>query len=230
MGHILEGRQKLSRIHKGVPPGNKGKKAMNKDGITKFFDSSEINARIAEGWKVGNTREYRNLTYTERQYVRQKTIEAMQRPEVKRKVSDSCVIEHNTKVLLENRHIEGEITKYESITMSVLCPIGFIYNKNLCINGVMFPYRPDFVNHKMKIIVEIDGSSHLGNYNRKRDNMKDIMMLSLGYSVYRFNNHFVEERLDDFKHDLNIILNGGDVNECVGLYSCKRVSIDSGTE
>lgn len=224
MGHTLEGRLAISRSRLGVPPGNKGKKALHKDGITKHFSDEEIPIKISEGWEMGSTRKYRKLTYTERQYIRQRTIESMKDPEVRKKISSAIV--HNKEVFLQNRHIEGEITKYESVAMDILCPIGFVYNENLCIDGIVFPYKPDFINHSKKIIVEIDGSSHLGDYSRNRDIMKDNMMVSLGYSVYRFRNHFVIERIEDFKHDIDIILNGGDVDECVGLYDCKRVSIN----
>lgn len=218
----LEGRLSISRSRTGVPPGNKGKKALHKDGITKHFSYDEIPKMLSEGWELGSTRKYRKLTYTERQYVRQRTIDAMKSPEVKKKISSA--IKHNKEVLLNNRHVEGEITIYEQVAIKILCPYGFIYNENMCIEGVLFPYRPDFINHERKIIIEIDGSSHLGEYSRTRDNMKDKMMVSLGYSVYRFKNYFVLDNETGFIHDVNIILNGGDIDECVGLYDCKRVS------
>lgn len=223
-----EGRKAISRSRTGVAPGNKGMKAMHKDGITKHFPIKEIDKRIKEGWLMGSTRIYHKLTLPEREVIRQKTIDAMKQQKVKDKVMSA--VENNKKRFEKVRHREGEITKAEKVGIDILCPIGFIYNQNMYYGELALPYRPDFINYDSKMIVELDGSSHLGSKNRQRDRDKDDFMYKIGFSTYRFRNEFVVNRTDDFISDINIILSGGDVNECVGLYSCKRVPINRGTE
>lgn len=51
---------------------------------------------------------------------------------------------------------------------------------------VISPYIADLLHNKLKIIIELDGSSH----NRKKDydNRRDLFLKNLGYKVYRLSN------------------------------------------
>ena len=46
----------------------------------------------------------------------------------------------------------------------------------------------DFYCHKLKLVIEIDGSIHLSNEARNNDKIRDEFMQSLGLKIIRFTN------------------------------------------
>jgi imidazole glycerol-phosphate synthase subunit HisF len=46
----------------------------------------------------------------------------------------------------------------------------------------------DFYSHKLKLVIEIDGSIHLSNKAGNNDKIKDEFMQSLGLKIIRFTN------------------------------------------
>ena len=57
-------------------------------------------------------------------------------------------------------------------------------------------YVLDFVEHKAKLVVELDGSQHGLPDHSRRDEKRDAMVRSEGYLVLRFWNSDVNENLD----------------------------------
>lgn len=74
---------------------------------------------------------------------------------------------------------------------------GFQFNRQ----KVIGKYIADFYCHKLKLVIEIDGGSHIGN--EKKDKLKDEYLNSLGIEVIRFddsavqnNFHLIEDRFN----------------------------------
>ncbi len=49
-------------------------------------------------------------------------------------------------------------------------------------------YIADFYCHKATLIIELDGSQHYEDKNRKYDEVRTIILNNLGYTVMRFTN------------------------------------------
>lgn len=102
----------------------------------------------------------------------------------------------------------GKISKYEQLVMEFLKTKDFYYNYAIPTKLARhaFPeehfamnYKPDFVNLKYKICIEIDGETHNSAEAFETDSKKDRCLTYLGFKVYRFtheqiaNNYFFEE-------------------------------------
>ena len=61
-------------------------------------------------------------------------------------------------------------------------------------------YFPDFVSHRLKLVIEIDGVPHSLEEQRRHDEKGTRWLRSQGYRVVRFWN-------DEVKTDLNSVLN-----------------------
>ncbi len=57
-------------------------------------------------------------------------------------------------------------------------------------------YYPDFISHRLKLIIEIDGAQHGFNYQKLHDEKRTLWLQSQGYRVLRFWNHEVRQELD----------------------------------
>ena len=69
---------------------------------------------------------------------------------------------------------------------------GYQFNRQFVINK----YIVDFVSRKLKLIIEIDGSSHLYNQN-SNDNTRQIELENRGYTILRFEEYQVVKKLED---------------------------------
>jgi len=58
------------------------------------------------------------------------------------------------------------------------------------------PYIVDFCCYEKKLIVELDGSQHLGSENRGRDQERDSFLRDKGFQVIRFHNNEINENLE----------------------------------
>ena len=54
----------------------------------------------------------------------------------------------------------------------------------------------DFYCPKAKLVIELDGGQHYSNEGKKKDEMRDSYMKSLGMTVLRFSDREVFEQLD----------------------------------
>ncbi len=57
-------------------------------------------------------------------------------------------------------------------------------------------YYPDFMSHRLKLIIEVDGFHHGFDDERRRDEVRTRWFESQGYRVIRFWNHEVKNELD----------------------------------
>ena len=93
------------------------------------------------------------------------------------------------------------MSPHEQLVYDFLTERGFYYNYaiNTKLARDAFPeehfsknYKPDFVNVKEKICIEIDGDNHKKKEQRELDYKKDKCLKFLGFSVYRFTHEEVE--------------------------------------
>jgi very-short-patch-repair endonuclease len=60
----------------------------------------------------------------------------------------------------------------------------------------MGPYIVDFVSHRMRLVIEVDGGQHGFAGQQRRDTVRDAWLASRGYRVLRFWNNEVLTNLD----------------------------------
>lgn len=107
-----------------------------------------------------------------------------------------------------------KISKVEQIAYDILIPLGYIYNYAISMRElrVVYPekkfannYKPDFVNLKKKIAIEIDGNNHNRKSAKLTDNKKEFALNYYGYKVYRFSNDFVKNHTKEFRKEIEKI-------------------------
>ncbi|WP_367118502.1 endonuclease domain-containing protein, partial [Mesorhizobium sp.] len=57
-------------------------------------------------------------------------------------------------------------------------------------------YYPDFLSHRLKLIIEVDGSHHSADDQLRHDEVRTRWFESQGYRVVRFWNHEIKNELD----------------------------------
>lgn len=57
-------------------------------------------------------------------------------------------------------------------------------------------YFPDFISHRLKLIVEVDGAQHGFEAQSRHDEKRTAWFESQGYRVIRFWNHEIKSELD----------------------------------
>lgn len=62
-------------------------------------------------------------------------------------------------------------------------------------SGYPTHYKIDVGNRALKIAIEVDGTSHQAIDRRRQDRKKEALLAGLGWSVLRFSNRDVTERL-----------------------------------
>jgi len=62
--------------------------------------------------------------------------------------------------------------------------------------AILGRFYPDFVSHRLKLVIELDGGQHSEDATARRDAERDRWMESQGYRVLRFWNHEVRRELD----------------------------------
>ncbi len=87
---------------------------------------------------------------------------------------------------------------------------GYTFNRQRPIGN----YIADFVCKELKIVIELDGISHLFEEVQEKDKIKENFLNGLGYTILRFSD---EEVLTDMRNVIRVI-------ECVveDLESCKN--------
>lgn len=95
----------------------------------------------------------------------------------------------------------GKISEYEQKYFDKFTKLGFVYNFAIPTKVAKraFPedrfadnYKPDFVNLKSKVCVEIDGKTHESAEQKKLDAKKDKCLKFLGFTVVRFSHNDID--------------------------------------
>jgi very-short-patch-repair endonuclease len=101
------------------------------------------------------------------------------------------------------RQLRRNETKPEKIMWKLLRNrrfLGFKFRRQHVIEG----FIADFYCHKLKFIVEIDGGIH--KKQKRYDEIRDVILMSKGYSIIRFKNEDVVENLSTVCRDLESAL------------------------
>lgn len=134
--------------------------------------------------------------------------------DVKEKIKQSCK-KHNTvgftNSRAKNRGGNGKHSLTEDLIYDFMVDIGFEYNKAITTSEIRklqpdkhfaYNYKPDFVNERKKICIEIDGESHKGDRGRALDIKKETALNYYGYKVFHYTNSYIKNNLLDFKKDI----------------------------
>ena len=78
--------------------------------------------------------------------------------------------------------------------------LGYQFNRQFAIEN----YIVDFICRKLKLIIEIDGYSH--NFKTEEDTFRDNKLISLGYTVLRFQEQQVISDLENVIRGLEITI------------------------
>jgi very-short-patch-repair endonuclease len=76
--------------------------------------------------------------------------------------------------------------------LRTLKPLGLHFRRQVPFRN----YILDFAEHRMKLVIELDGSQHGMKKEKARDRVRDEMLTADGYRVLRFWNGDVDENLD----------------------------------
>lgn len=108
----------------------------------------------------------------------------------------------------------GKISEIEQIAYDILVPLGYLYNYSINMKElrIAYPekrfainYKPDFVDLKNKIAIEIDGSNHNKKSIKLIDTKKEFALNYYGYKIYRFSNDFVKNHTEEFRKEIEKI-------------------------
>jgi imidazole glycerol-phosphate synthase subunit HisF len=69
-------------------------------------------------------------------------------------------------------------------------------------------YVADFYCHKLKLVIEVDGSIHLMEENQKLDNLRQDNIEHLGITVLRFTNEQVRREIESVIAIINDFIKG----------------------
>lgn len=64
-------------------------------------------------------------------------------------------------------------------------------------------YIVDFYCHKLKLVIEVDGSIHSSEENRKLDEIRQKNLEKLGLIVFRFTNEDVRNKIENVLEKIN---------------------------
>ena len=100
------------------------------------------------------------------------------------------------------KKLRQEMTKSEvclwKYALSAKQMKGYTFNRQRPIGN----YIADFVCKKLKIVIELDGISHLFEEVQEKDKEKEDFLSNLGYTVLRFSD---EEVLKDMRNVIRVI-------------------------
>jgi very-short-patch-repair endonuclease len=93
------------------------------------------------------------------------------------------------------RRLRREATFQERLVWNGLRQLAFV-NFHPRRQAPVGPYIVDFVCHRLKLIIEIDGDHHARGEQERRDRVRDADLAAHGYRVLRISNQHVAESFD----------------------------------
>jgi very-short-patch-repair endonuclease len=110
------------------------------------------------------------------------------------------------------RNLTGPERKLWS-ALRLLRPEGFLFRRQAPFEA----YVLDFVSHRERLVVEVDGSQHLEEKQRTHDEVRTQFLESRGYIVVRYTNYEVLQNLPGVMDHLYPILRQRAQEKFVGL-------------
>ena len=98
--------------------------------------------------------------------------------------------------LLRTNMTDAEQLLWKHLRRKQMCGIQFNRQKPL------LNYIVDFYSAKAKLVIEVDGSQHLEESNRKKDALRDDALQKLGLTILRFNNRQVLMETENVLHKI----------------------------
>lgn len=102
---------------------------------------------------------------------------------------------NSKKTKAQRRHLRNNLTEAESRLWSKLKGRQVFDYKFRRQHGIG-NYIVDFYCPKLKLVIEVDGESHLSQKEIKHDIKRDKYLGDLGITVFRFNNQQIYDNLD----------------------------------
>jgi len=97
--------------------------------------------------------------------------------------------EHYNSRLKENaRELRNEMTKAEACLWKYALRAKMMKGYSFRRQRPILNYIVDFVCDKLKLIIEVDGNSHIMGNNAERDRIRQTDLENAGYVVLRFSN------------------------------------------
>lgn len=158
--------------------------------ICKYLLPEQFKEYENAGWHKGTLR--RPLSKESRNNISKGTRIAMQSEHIKNKLSVAAKQNSNKERFMKVRRKDWHtMTKHEKYISDFMFNLGFEYQKRIDIERPNKYYMPDFVNDKLKIIIELDGKSH--NNITEKEIIRTELLENLGYEIHRFKNKEVYE-------------------------------------
>ena len=105
------------------------------------------------------------------------------------------------KVIFENaKALRNNLTKEEMILWGRLKEIA---NNKFRRQHPISNYIVDFYCHKLKLVIEVDGSIHSSEENQKLDLMRQKNLEKPGLTVFRFTNEDVRNKIEKVSDKIN---------------------------
>ncbi len=108
---------------------------------------------------------------------------------------------------------QKNISYPESIFITKMNNIGWDKKYSIVREFSVFPFFIDFAFMNERVAVEIDGSQHLLEDRKKKDEMKDNLLTSKGWTIIRITEHEIKKNIDAVIRDLEIILSSSSKNK-----------------
>lgn len=168
---------------------------------------------IRKKLSISMKKNWQNEEFRRQNHKRMTENNPMFNSETIQKMMNSLTINGTKNVKNNFKAGNGKISEIEQIAYDILIPLGFIYNYAICMREIRIAYpekrfarnyKPDFVDLKNKIAIEIDGNNHNGK-NKLIDNKKDFALNYYGFKVFRFSNDFVKNQTKEFRKEIEKI-------------------------
>ena len=171
--------------------------------------TKEMREKLSESMK----KNWQNEQFRADNYKRMTKDNPMFKQENINKMMNSLAINGTKNTTNNFKAGNGKISEVEQIAYDILVPLGYLYNYAITMREVRLAYpekhfannyKPDFVNLRNKIVIEIDGSGH-GGKHKIIDQKKEFALNYYGFKVYRFKNNFVKNNTEEFRKEIEKI-------------------------
>lgn len=171
--------------------------------------TDEIRQKLSESMK----KNWQKEEFREQNHKRMTENNPMFNSETIQKMMNSLAINGTKNTKNNFKAGNGKISEVEQIAYDILIPLGYIYNYAIGMKEIRIAYpekrfannyKPDFVDLKKKITIEIDGGNH-GGRHKLVDKKKEFALNYYGFKIFRFSNDFVKNHTEEFRKEIEKI-------------------------